>query len=355
MAVLMGYLNNADLKDRRVSEMNIGETDEAIRATLAEQNRVVDLMLDFFSSVTTKPQERFKTPTNARAQPLDENGRALPVKGINQYTVGYPLQQFGHAWGANYTARQRMTVQELGQELITAQMAYVNWASDHILAALFYVNTSSPAPWVWPDEIEGDIDVFGLADGDAVTYQRRNAVPMATDDHVQGYTSITTANLTTIANDLKEHPENTGQVVTFVPTASRATVEALTEFIPVSDPNLQYGAVTTTLRNLGVTVPGEIFGYVEGAGTFVSEWPRVPDNYLIAKMTSGATPLRRRIDPIAALQGWRLVAERNDHPWYEQQFQGLLGFGGFNRVGAVVARTNSATYAIPANFGSPMG
>lgn len=353
MAVLMGYLNNADLYDRRVSDMPVAETDEAIRLTLAEQNRVVNLMLDFFSSPTTNAQERFKTPTNARAQPLDENGRALPVKGIAQYTVGYPLHQFGHAWGANYTARQRMTVQELGQELITAQMAYINWVSDHILAALFYENSTTP--WTWPDELHGDISVYGLANGDSVIYQRRNGIAMATDDHIQGYAAVNTANLTTIANDLREHPENTGAVVVFVPTASRATVEGLTEFVPVSDPNLNYGSVTTTLNNLGATVPGEIFGYVEGAGVYVSEWPRVPDNYLIAKMTGGATPLRRRIDPIPALQGWRLVAERNDHPWYEQQFQGLLGFGAYNRVGAVAARTNNTTYAIPTGYSSPMG
>ena len=353
MAVLMGYLNNNDLKDRRVSDIPATETDEAIRLTLAEYNRVTNLMLDFFCGRTTSVQERFKTPTNARLQPVDENGRALPVKGISQYTVGYPLQMGAHAWGANYVALQRMTANELGQELITAQIADNNWIADHILAAMFYVNTSSPAPWTWPDEIHGDVSVYGLADGDTVVYQRRNGVAMATDDHVLGFTSITTANLTTIATELKEHPENTGQVVTMVPTASRATIEALTEFIPVSDPNLQYGTVTTTLRNLGATVPGEIFGYVESAGTFVSEWPRVPDNYLIAKMTGGSPPLKMRQDPNPNLQGYNNVADRDDHPWYEKQLLRMAGFGAFNRVGAVVARTNNATYAIPTGYASP--
>jgi hypothetical protein len=353
MAVLMGYLNSNDLKDRRVSDIPVAETDEAIRLTLAEYNRVTNLMLDFFSSPTTNVQERFKTPTNARLQPVDENGRALPVKGISQYTVGYPLQMGAHAYGFNYVTRNRITVNELGQEQITAQIADNNFVADHILAALFYVNTSSPAPWTWPDEIHGDISVYGLADGDTVTYQRRNGIAMATDDHVLGFTSITTANLTTIANELKEHPENTGQVIAMVPTASRATIEALTEFVPVSDPNLNYGTVTTTLRNLGVSVPGEIFGYVEGAGIFVSEWPRVPDNYIIAKMTGGVAPLRRREDPNPALRGYNTVADRDDYPWYERQFLRMIGFGAYNRVGAVVATTNTGTYAIPTGYSSP--
>jgi hypothetical protein len=351
MAVLMGLLNQLDLYDRRVLDIPTADIDSVLALNLEEHNRALNLTLDFFCRRTTNVQERFKTPVNARLQGGDENSRADPVKGLNQYTVGYPLRIARHAWGATDIALERMTVEDFRIELETALMADINWMSDHCLAALFWNNTTSP--WVWADPMYGNINVYGAADGDTTTYLKRNT-GMATDDHVNGFTSITTANLTTVANDLREHPQNSGEVIIFFPTASVGTVEALTEFIPVSDPNLQYGTVTTTLRNFPTGMPGTVFGYVEGAKAFVAEWTSVPDNYLIGMMTGGSKPLALREDPIASLRGYRQIAERRDTPWYETHYRRLAGFGGNNRVGWYVAITNNATYSIPANLNASL-
>lgn len=348
MAVSMGLLAQADQYDRRVLDIPTADIETFLSLNLDEHNANLNAVLDFFCRRTTKVQERFKTPINARLQGGDEFSRADPVKGIASYTVGYPLRIARHAWGATDIALERMTVEELNNEVETALNADINWMSDQALAALFWTNSTSP--WTWADPIYGDISVYGAADGgSSVTYWKRGT-GMATDDHVNGFTSITTANLTTVANDLREHPQNTGEVVIFFPTASVATVEALTEFIPVSDPNLQYGTVTTTLRNFPAGMPGTIFGYIEGAKCYVAEWASMPDNYLIGMMTGGAKPLALREDPIASLRGYRDIAERKDTPWYERHYRRLAGFGGSNRVGWYVAITNNATYSIPSGL-----
>jgi len=62
-----------------------------------------------------------------------------------------------------------------------------------------------------------------------------------------------------------------------------------------------------------------------------------------------------REEPEAELQGFQQVARRDDHPFYESQWLRIAGFGGYNRVGAVVRRIGNGSYAVPTNYGCPMG
>jgi hypothetical protein len=351
MAVQYGYLNNLDLYDRRVSDLNVETINRDIDLFFQFHNQEIDRMLEVFATRTTEYQERFSTPVNETLQPLDENGRAKPTKGVAQYTVGYPLQAAGTAWGVNYIARQRMTLGELARELQTKQIADINWMRNHVLAALF-----ADASWTWEDELHGDLTVYPLASGDTVTYFSQSGA-MATDDHILGYASFTQAAIEAISTELLEHPQNgMGPVVVFMPTASVATAKGFTDFIPISDPLVVYGNVTSTLRpGVPVNVPGRIFGAIDGTNTYLAEWAKMPANYLLAISLGGTPPLRLREDPAASLRGFNLVAERNDHPWYERQWLRMAGFGAYNRVGAVVAITSTTTYAVPTGYTSPMG
>jgi len=156
-----------------------------------------------------------------------------------------------------------------------------------------------------------------------------------------------------IHDELVEHPENGPEIIAFIPTASRATVEALTNFYPIADPNLSSGvAVTQFTAALGVSVPGELIGYCAGCKIVV--WAGMPSNYVLGIAAGGEAPIVLREEPEAELQGFKKVADRNDHPWYEQQYLRVAGFGAWNRVGAIVVRTDNGTYAIPAGYGSPM-
>ena len=352
MAVLLGLLNQADLYATRVTTLGIQVVQRSIDESVAEHNRQLDALMNLFVTRRTDPQTRYLAAGATRLQPLDENGRARPIKPGGYATVGFPLHDAGIAWGRNYRTSVKMTVQEVGRIVAMMQDADSRWMRDHLLAALFFENSTTP--WSFTDPQFGAISIYGLANGDTQTYEiLSGADAAATDDHVKGAAALTEAVLQDIHDELVEHPENGPEIIAFIPTASRATVEALTNFYPITDPNLTSGvAVTQFTAALGVSVPGELIGYCAGCKIVV--WPGMPADYALGIAAGGEAPLALREEPEAELQGFKKVADRNDHPWYEQQYLRVAGFGAWNRVGAIVVRTNNGTYAIPTGYGSPM-
>jgi hypothetical protein len=352
MAVLLGLLNQADVASMRVTDLGVQPVMRAVDESVAEHNRQLAALTALFATPRTDPQAQFFAAGASRLQPLDENGRARPVKPSGSYTVGFPLHMAGIAWGTNYITSIDMTVQEVANVVSMMLDADSRWMRDHILAALFYENSTTP--WTFTDTRYGALSIYGLANGDTTTYQiLAGADSAATDDHVLGVASIAESTFQTIHDELVEHPENGSDVIAFIPTASRATVEALTNFYPIADANLRSGAgVTELARTLNVATPGELIGYIAGVHVYV--WSGMPSNYILGTTVGGEAPIAMRQHPNAALQGFKEVAQRNDYPWYERQYLRIAGFGAWNRVGAVVVRTDNATFAIPAGYSSPM-
>ena len=62
-----------------------------------------------------------------------------------------------------------------------------------------------------------------------------------------------------------------------------------------------------------------------------------------------------RQEPELSLQGFINAGEDGDYPFQATQWLRRCGFGGWNRVGAVVQRVSNGTYAIPTNYTAPMG
>jgi hypothetical protein len=110
--------------------------------------------------------------------------------------------------------------------------------------------------------------------------------------------------------------------------------------------------VSQLVGTLNKAVPGTVIGRV--AKCWIVEWKALVDDYIIATTTDGAPALGMRQDPEPELQGFKRVAERNDHPYYESQYMRRAGFGGYNRVGAVVQRIGNGTYAIPTGYDAPI-
>ena len=352
---LYGFLELADIAGERIAANNVEVVDTAIQASVDEHNRQMDALIGLFVERTTQYKTRFTQTTAHRLQPLDDNGRARPVKVLGAYDVAFPIQSAGSAWGANYVARAKMTVGEA--ERITASMieADIRWMRDHILGALF-----AAAPWTFVDDLYGSLAIEPLADGGAETYQvMSGADAMATDTHQLGFANAINDGadnaLITIAEELREHPENSGDVVVLADAANALTIQALDTFYEAADGNLRVGSGTTELTGtLGVPVPGTIIGYESVSQAWVARWNALPTNYLIGVMTDGPRPLRMREDPEPELQGFQRVAERPDHPFYESQWLRRAGFGAFNRVGAVVAETSDSSYDVPTGFATPM-
>lgn len=352
MPVLYGVLSEKDLADQRVDDSNVEIVQDAINQSAAEHTRQMDAILGLFVMPTTQYKTKFWSSVAARLQPLDASGRALPIKPGGTYDLAYPIQMAGAAWGTDYVTSVKMRIGEVAR--ITSMMlsADMRWMRDHALAALFFKDTTNP--WTFVDPAHGSLSIYGLANGDTVTYQiATGADSGATDDHLKAASTLTASVFEDIKNELTEHPENAGQVIVFIPTALKSTAEGLTGFIAVADPNVNPASTAATLiRSLSTPIPGEIIGYIEGC--WVAEWRSLPSTHIIGVTTEGEKPLALREDEEEQLRGFKKVADRDNHPWYEQQWLRRGGFAAWNRVGAVVYYIGDTTYAVPTGYTSPM-
>jgi hypothetical protein len=256
--VTYGFYDLQSVFDQRVTEVGVNVIRSAIDATVAEHNRQMDAFLSLFVRRTTQFKQIFRTATVASLQPLDQNGRARPIQTAGQYETAFPLMDAGTAWGANYKTRVKMTVEEANDITATLIMADIRWMRYHILGAL-YDNVG----WTYADPEHGNLSVVGLANGDTVTYQIMAGTDAgATDTHyLFQNAAIDDSNdpFPTIQAELAEHPENTGEIVAFIPTNRKASVQALTAFYPAADPNIDLGASQARLvGNLGVALAGGV-------------------------------------------------------------------------------------------------
>jgi hypothetical protein len=352
MAVLYGLLNMADLADQRVTEVGVESVSAAIQQSVDEHNRQLDNLMSLFVTRTTKFKGRFLTAANARLQPLDNSGRALPIKPSGKYDVSWPIQMGGTAWGYDYVTGQKITVGEVARVTNTMLDADARWIRDHILAALFYKSTT--VPWTFIDDEHGSLSIYGLANGDATVYNLiTGADSGSTDDHLLFDDTPDADTFQAMYDELLEHPENGGEIIAFIPTNKRTLIEAISTFYPIEDPDLRAGAASTVLTGrLGVPTPGRVLGKVEKC--WIVEWKSLPDDYIVGVTTEGERPLAMREDMEASLRGFKQVAERDDHPWYERQYLRRAGFGAWNRVGAVIYK-DAGSYAVPTGYSSPMG
>lgn len=352
--MLYGLHTLADVAARRVEEIGVRVVSEAIEQAVAEHNRQLDALFGLFVRRTTEFKVIYMQAGATRLQPLDEQGRARPIQVAGKYDVGLPLQKAGVAWGATRKARIKMTVQQVNDLLASMLIADNRWIRDHILASLY-----SNAAWTFTDDEHGALTVTGLANGDTTTYQIQSGQDSAaTDNHYWGQAAAiadVTDPYPTIYTELSEHPENNGgQFLALIPTGLKAATQALAAFNKVEDPNIIKGANQDVLvGSFGMTVPGNVIGYHD-SGVWVAEWPSLPAGYIVSVATGGERPVAMREEPEAELQGFKPVAVREDHPFWEQHFEREAGFGAWNRVGATVTRIGNGTYAIPTSYESPM-
>jgi hypothetical protein len=352
MANILGYgfRDLRDQADSQITEQLIPVINTAITETVAFHNEEMDRVLSMFVKKTTDHALRYKTPADAKLQPLDEHGRARKIRVGAQYDVGFPLQAAGLAEGATDTTRKLETVQDVSDITVTMTMADKNWMLDHVLGTLFAV-----ADWTFTDERFGALVVKPLANGDAITYLGRNG-SSATADHNTGQAAAI-ADLTNpfpgIYSRLTRPMGSNGRVISFVASNLVASVQGLSSFFEPPDPNIR-AAVTTEelIGTLPAGTPGEVLGYANRV--WIVDWARLPDNYIVSIIEGGERPVAMREYEVASLRGFRRAGERNDYPYFETQFKRDAGFGIWNRVGADVVRIGNASYAVPTGYEVPM-
>lgn len=356
---LYGFENLTSRMSERVTTIGVDDVLDAINQSLEEHNRQLNALVGLFAETTTDFQTQYRTPVHYRLQPLDENGRAEPIRRAGAYTCAWPLKQAGLARGENYVTGVKTTLAELAMDIAAIEEADARWMRDQILAALF-----NNVTWTYPDDLHGDLSIQPLANGDAVTYNLRTGddIP-ATDNHYLAQAeaiSDTNNPFETAWEELMEHPENAGaEVIALVPYNLRSSIRALTDYYDAPDANINYGNDTALLGAFpNIAVPGEMLGYVGGGRTkvWVCEWRSLPNNYIIhvAVGAPAGKPLRMRQHEEAELQGFKMVATREDYPYSESQWLRFAGFGGWARVSATVTLIGSGSYVIPPGYAEPV-
>lgn len=347
---LYGFHNLQDILSRRAATVDERTISDAIRLAVEAYNQDVTVALSAFATpVTNESVGVLPGDDGAELQGLDEWGRPLPRRMPAKVSRRFPIFMAGDSIASNYVTEQKMTVQEVNDRVEFLTLADNRWMRRQLLSALF-----TPAPYNFNDPEKGVYQVFPLANDDAETYFRSSSNTSGIDLHHKANAGITTAVLADIGNEIREHPENSGEIVVFVPTASVPAVKALPGYTTGGDPNVSLGqSVDTYVGSIGANAPGAPFGYDSDAMVHLREWSSMPANYLLGVSVGGTKPLAMRQDEEPSLQGFHEIPGREDMPYLQRMWIRRAGFGALNRVGAVVYRTNNATYAAPAGLSAP--
>lgn len=352
-AVAYGFVDLRHLFSQRLADVGITQVYDAINRTTAEHNRQINAIMDEIVMRTDRFKWRYHLPGSGTLQPLDEWGTPTPVREGAFYDVGLPIQGAGTAFGDNRISREHMTVEEANRQVMRVQRDDADWLKRHILAAIF-----TNVAWTYTDPEHGALTVQVLANGDSVTYPFNGLTALQTDTHylaqAAGIADATNP-FTAIRDNLNEHPTNMGPYVAYIPTNLRATTEALTAFVEVTDGNVRLGSDQDQL--LGTVGPGmgdQVLGYIKGAGVWVVEWRSLPDNYIVWHARGGEAPIAMREYMPASLKGLFLETHSQDGNLRETRFLRYCGFGVTNRVSMGVTRIGNGTYAIPTGYTAPL-
>jgi hypothetical protein len=345
-----GFVGLQHLFAERLTDGNVMTVYDAVRESIAEYNRQVGDLLSGIVTPTTEYKMRYALPTAGTLQPLDEYGIPRPVRPSGYYDIALPIQGGGTAWGDNRVTRALMTVEEANRRTLMVQGQDADWMRRHVLAAIFDNTT-----WTYDDPQYGDLVIQPLANSDTVTYNKIGGTS-ATDTHylAQAGDIATTNPFPTIHAELMEHPSNAGgPVVAYIPSNIMAAVKALTNFLPVANPDVQLGADSNMLTgSVDAGFGDELLGQVDKV--WIVEWRALPDNYIIAHARGAGPFLGMRQYPAAELQGLFQETHTPDGNLQETRFIRYAGFGVMNRIAAVVQRVGNGTYAIPTGYSAPL-
>jgi hypothetical protein len=345
-----GFVDMAYLYSRRVTEVGWEFINEAvtISANLHTQ-ALLEVMETFVKPIDpTKPRFNFRLPVSTELQPLQgADDSPIPTRGFDKYVIAVPIRNAGFAWGNDRISRVKMTVEEANDVTLVGLNADKRWMRRHLLASLL-----NNVTYNFADEEFGtlaikplansDSDKFNLSDGQVETDNHYLAQSAAIDDTHNPFP--------TIEAELTEHPTNTGDVVVYVSTSLKASITALTAFVPYyEDQRIQPGISQDLVSSFPATRIGDHkLGEINGC--YIVEWKAMPAGYMIAHCPESGPFVGLREEPEAELQGLRVETheETNKHVVY--RLLRRAGFAVRNRIAAVCYYVGDASYVIPTGY-----
>lgn len=359
--VLYGFIGQEHLFATRVQEAGARLVMDMVLESANQYNQIVNALMETLAARTTIAQERIALAGSKTLQPLDEWGNPIPTRVSGEYTVAYPIQGGGDAFGDNRISRQLMTVGEVNRLTTEIFKADKDWILRHALGAILDNTT-----WTYNDKTGvdgtkglGDLTIQPLANGDSVTYTKVGGVAAATDNHYMAQADAiddTHNPFPTIKAELTEHPGNTGALVSYVASDLVGDIADLAELVEQPEMDIVLGSGSDRLTTDGsayVKFGKEYIGKTK-SGVHIVEAPIIPSSYMITVATGADPVLRMREYPAPGLQGLFTETHNIDGNLYVNRFLRYAGFGVRNRVGAVVTYVGGGSYTIPTNYSTPL-
>lgn len=349
--IAYGFVGLEHLFAERIENVNVSTVMTAVQESVGEHNRQAEALMAELAMATTDYKTRFKQRDSYTLQPLDEYGRPRPLRPMGYYDVAFPIQGGGAAYGFNHISAALATVEDVNRLTLEALGADADWMKRHLLAAIM-----DNVAWSYDDDEHGALTIQPLANGDTVTYVKK-AGTTATDDHYLAQAAAIDASnnpFPTIYDELKEHPINAdAQIVSYIPTALKASIRALSTFVEVEDMDIRPGNASDVLTgSIDRGFGDEVLGKVDGV--WIVEWSILPSEHMLAVARGTREPvLKMRQYPATTLQGF-FQKQRTEGNLETTEFYRFAGFGAFNRVGALVYQVGNATYEIPTAYGAPL-
>lgn len=325
---------------------------EVINRELTALNRVVDEQMALFATPTTQRTEGAPTGGALRMVDVDPDyGRTRTQKGRGSAARGFPLtaKEVAVGWTAMYL--RLATPADMAQHVISARTAYVGALRDGLMNAFF-----RPTNYIAYDSVVANTDQMPIAvkalansDGEVFPASSTGRTFDGTHNHFAYSNDLSVAAADDLVRNVTEHYEG-NRIIVYISTNDESRWRALAGFAPYMPGNIVTAQnVTVAAGNLDISQTDDRPIGVLPNGAVVHTKPWIPANYAVAINTNAPRPLKRRIYPVASMQGLFLHAENVAAPLQAQSFMAFLGFGASERTAASVLyyAAGASSYVAP--------
>lgn len=361
-----GYNAAADLVTQTQDGFDLNALWDEFQATMAEQNRERQVMIDFMTFPVTDPIERVPQISGADFEKASEYGEPVGIRPATAYfTLGYDLDWYDLA--ARFTWK---FLADAPRSQVDAINAMALEADNRLIFTKVMDTLFNPTNRL--ADINGlqDVNVYSLYNGDGTVppkFKSNTFDGNHTHFLTTGATVVDSADIDAMYEHLVHHgySKTNGMTVallcnrreTTVIKTFRVTAGDSNDFIPATgqpgmflpaDVSLLGGQPSNSYR--GLNVVGS-YGDV-----LIVEEDTIPSTYMTMIATGGRAnlnnPVGLREHSNTSLRGLRLVKGPNpDYPLIDSFYNRGFGTGIRQRGGAVVAQvTASPTYAKPNAF-----
>jgi hypothetical protein len=345
----LGTFSLSDLYDVKFSNLKISELDfskltAAIQHELTFWENQVRDGVSAFAETSTDSKRIWGNTGAGEFEELDEYGKPSAQKFTTGQTVNFPLRRFGMAlgWTSLWFATHRPSEMSDKVKFMTTA---ANKLSIKLMQEAVYYHENKTVKDLF-DGTSLSVKRWVNNDG-ATTIPESNGKTFAsTHTHfltTSGSGVLANQDVLDLIETVREH--NTGTPVLIINEGNVAEVSALSGFVALGAPVINYVATDSTIEKLDINSDPQnrMVGYFKPNYTPVYTKPWAVEDYYVAMvMNATEKPLVRRVPVIEALQGLHLEAANDTFPLHADNYAVIEGWGCWNRLGGAVLSKGSS-------------